>query len=1236
MADQGKTGGWIKRLLGGGGPPTDMRIAADLAYLDKVEPGLTGKTVAYILSGEPATVVATLRAREQEIARAYSDLLRATGTFGPASEAITRTRATFILGGALDLMLAARYVQVLALTSHANATQYGRGTDKIGKAVKTLFLVLTHHYGGAVPKVGRLSGDDVLTLVEILGGRHADFVDCVMGSQWTQMADLFGTRDDLEEFALGLDPADVIEGVTRLPAAEQANAIKAMTWRKVARGPAYLDFLIDALGSGSSKVRDEARAALLTHDAATVTERVLPLASAGKVALRTAAAQMLGEIGTEAALDALRARRAEEKTQSVQMLLDQYIGAGPQAEPGMDGGYRAAGGETVTIPPRRALADEAAKPFGKGDLDRLRAIDAQMNAKQREWAAERKAAGHKVHPPRDVTYGSDIFAAFNGDKPILRGHGRDARDGVFLSYTPQNYHGWMREALTRLPMRRAMRIAVATLPDFAGMFSEWYSTPMTDWLGDMLRAGTIDFRDVLEAGAEARTPLRSRDYREKTMTPEAADFARIWMMQATTGGRWTAETLRATFGEEACWPAIAENLDTLAEALPPTNLSAQANEGAVAMLELLPALPAHLVQPLLFVAIGEGRGARERARTLLAKMPGLDETIAETLGDKRQAIRANAASFLAQRGADGALPALLKRLKTEKSETARAAMISAVADLGGDTTPYLSRKALLAEAETLAAKLPATKLDWLPLDQAPALRWADGAAVERVVLDAWTRLAVKLKEPGDGALFDLYLGQLDPADAEKLAGWLLTAWIGYDTLRPPMSEIVAEVTPTAQQYKSQYKWYKDTPLDEIVAMLVRHTMGTYPNSGSDSKGLLSMTHRAAPALLARQVGAYLKDHGKRVAQAKAMVDVLAGSGSSEAIQVLVATSTRFKQRSVREHAEACVIRLAEERGWTADELADRSIPSGGLEEGGAMELEVGEDLKTYTVRLAPDMSVRLANPAGKEVKALPAGKDAATKEAKGLLADLKKTLKTVTTQQRMRLYEAMMAGRVWRRDDWQADLNAHPIMSRLTERVVWRALDDAGNVIATFRPTPEGDMFDAAGDDADLGAATGIDLAHSATLGADARAAWLQHMEDFEIAPLFPQLTRPVLELTEAQRGETELADREGWLMEALRLRSATTKLGYDRGPVEDGAGFSEYSKTFRGAGIAATLHFTGSYVPEDNIPVAITRMTFNRGRRAMKLGDVPPLLLSECWNDLHDIAANGAFDPDWAKKGLY
>jgi hypothetical protein len=364
------------------------------------------------------------------------------------------------------------------------------------------------------------------------------------------------------------------------------------------------------------------------------------------------------------------------------------------------------------------------------------------------------------------------------------------------------------------------------------------------------------------------------------------------------------------------------------------------------------------------------------------------------------------------------------------------------------------------------------------------------------------------------------------------------------------------------------------------------------------------------------------------------------SGTNEAVQRVVATATRFKQKSVREHAEAQVAALAEARGWTADTLADRSIPTGGLEDGGQMALEVGEDARPYTVRLGSDLQLRLFNTEGREVKSLPTGKDANTTEAKAQLAAAKTAVKAATTQQASRLYEAMLAGRRWSLGDWQADINAHPILNRLTERVIWRGLTAQGDMAVLFRPTPEGDLFDAAGDDVDLSELAQIDILHGAQIDPATVKSWQQHLVDFEVTPLFAQLTRPVLRPDPDDPKATQITDRTGWIIEALRLRSEAAKYGYDKGPAEDGGYYMTYIKGFPSAGLRAIIHFTGSGQDASNPPVALLQMGFEttaKGRnRSVPLSQVPPLLLSECWCDLHDIAAKATYDADWQKKVHY
>ncbi|MEP2139224.1 MAG: hypothetical protein ABJI41_06925, partial [Erythrobacter sp.] len=101
-------------------------------------------------------------------------------------------------------------------------------------------------------------------------------------------------------------------------------------------------------------------------------------------------------------------------------------------------------------------------------------------------------------------------------------------------------------------------------------------------------------------------------------------------------------------------------------------------------------------------------------------------------------------------------------------------------------------------------------------------------------------------------------------------------------------------------------------------------------------------------------------------------------------------------------------------------------------------------------------------------------------------------------------------------------------------------------------------------------------------------------------------------------------------------------KAGYERGPIEDSGGYYIYRKEFRKAGLWADLRFTGSYVAaEEDHDIAIEHVQFSQINsqgfgRATALGKVPPLLLSEVWNDMHEIAKSGAFDPEWKTKSYY
>jgi hypothetical protein len=267
--------------------------------------------------------------------------------------------------------------------------------------------------------------------------------------------------------------------------------------------------------------------------------------------------------------------------------------------------------------------------------------------------------------------------------------------------------------------------------------------------------------------------------------------------------------------------------------------------------------------------------------------------------------------------------------------------------------------------------------------------------------------------------------------------------------------------------------------------------------------------------------------------------------------------------------------------------------------------------------------------------------EAKAAEAKKMFSAAKKELKSVIAMQRDRLYEAMCTQRTWQFDDWNLYLNQHPIVRHHCQRLVWSVIKN-DKAVRLFRPLADGSLTDVTDDPVELKGDDQIRLAHECQVTAEESKLWRQHLKDYDVESLFEQFGRPNFDLSEERRSETVMSDFEGHLLEAFKLRGRANKLGYTRGQAQDGGWFYEYHKRFPTLGIAATVEFTGNPLPEENRTVALTHLHFDRvgdgasgdSQEKMTLSEVPSVLLSECWNDIRTIAAEGpGFDPDWAKK---
>lgn len=705
------------------------------------------------------------------------------------------------------------------------------------------------------------------------------------------------------------------------------------------------------------------------------------------------------------------------------------------------------------------------------------------------------------------------------------------------------------------------------------------------------------------------------------------DFLRFAIMEE----RWQFSSLSG-FPQEALWPYLADNLAVFDEAfgLVPSSGVALCRAAAIELLGWLPAVPARYFAALVEIGTGEGKSGRKEARALLANVPGTDDRLIGLLTDSRAGVRMLAAEWLTARGATGAVAALRKRLKVEKTERVRAAFLTALATLGEDISPEVGPGALLTEAQKGLKAVKGGKLSFLAFTDLEPLRYRDGSAVPLEVPRWWCELAFKLKQPGGNALLGIYLDQLEAASAVAFSTWVLDSWIAYDTARPSEEEAAAYAQAKAPEV------YRLLPKEEVFSSLKAYALSLCLNSGALSKGVLALAIRTPPTVAAEHVRRYLRNHGERTSQAGALLELLAGIGDPVALQVVIAASMRLKQKSVQRLASELITALAQEHEWTLDELADRTVPDAGFDSGGILVLPCGPDQRPYEARLATDLSIKLRNPEGREVASLPSGEDAATKDSKKQLSTAKKALKQIIALQSTRLYEALCVQRLWTVEDWRRCFHDHAVMGRLIQQIVWVAVAQDGST-ATFRPTEDGDFIDAQDQRVDVTAFREIHLACGAVLGEAVSQAWLQHLGDYEVIPPFRQFGRPLLSVPAEHRAKTGrvIDDRKGWVSGAFNFRGAAAKLGYERGKPVDGGYFYEYRKTFQSVGLTAVISFTGNALPEQNVPVALKELSFAKaqGSGVVTLAEVPAVLLSECWNDYHWMATKGSYDPEWEKK---
>ena len=515
----------------------------------------------------------------------------------------------------------------------------------------------------------------------------------------------------------------------------------------------------------------------------------------------------------------------------------------------------------------------------------------------------------------------------------------------------------------------------------------------------------------------------------------------------------------------AVWPLFAERPEILQEVLSPSKGGADRRENAFKVLGMFPKLPPGFIPVLWDIALGESKAERPLAQTALTAVPDKAAKVVVALGDGRQAVRAAAAEWLGQIGDPAVIEALKQAVRKEKQESVKGVLMTALEALGADVNEFLDRGALSEEAKKGLARKRPSGMGWFPLDNLPPLHWQDtGEVVDPQIVQWWVVQAAQQKSAVPGPVLRRFLAMCRKHETAALAKFVLSAWIGRDTSTMSHEEAAAKARQQTDAMWARHgqnpQWtrhYKDDK-ENLYRIYYQNFSTQLLCSASGQKGMLALVAAAGDGDCVKMAEQYIRKwFGNRLAQCKALVEVLAWAPHPLGVQVLLSLGARFRTKAVRKAAAEHVQALADREGWTIDELADRTIPDAGFERptdengvpvGDEAVLTLDYGPRKFAVRLNDELEPVVTNEDGKTLKSAPAaGKQDDAEKAKAArkaFTGAKKMVKEVVKRQTERLYEALCTQRTWRFEDWRRYLANHPIAGRLCVRLAW----------AAFSPSP--------------------------------------------------------------------------------------------------------------------------------------------------------------------------------------
>ncbi|MFF5229787.1 DUF4132 domain-containing protein [Dactylosporangium sp. NPDC000521] len=247
--------------------------------------------------------------------------------------------------------------------------------------------------------------------------------------------------------------------------------------------------------------------------------------------------------------------------------------------------------------------------------------------------------------------------------------------------------------------------------------------------------------------------------------------------------------------------------------------------------------------------------------------------------------------------------------------------------------------------------------------------------------------------------------------------------------------------------------------------------------------------------------------------------VLAAAGTDVSLRHLLEVEERLSAGPTHDRAGDYLAQAAARRGLTVAQLADRLAPAHGLDTG--VTLDYGP--RAFTVGVDEHLTAFAADADGRRLARPPKpGVKDTNPEAYQHFLRLKKDLRSTAAAQVARLERDMLARRLRPARDLPAVVLPHLVLGPIARRLLWGEYGPRDHLVRALRIAEDGSFTDLHDATVSVGGAAWLGVVHPAELGGDL-AGWGQVFADYEILQPFPQLYRPAMALTGAQREATSL-----------------------------------------------------------------------------------------------------------------